>query len=80
MIVCRPIGGQAAGAAGRGEPGWPAGEPHGYRGYGVRHCERQPAQLHRITGGRSQGTDDDEGDIDDSNIEDEATVTMMMKI
>ena len=58
VILCRrPIGGQAARAAGCGEPGWPAGEPHGYRGYGFRPGERQPAQLHRFAGGRSQGTE-----------------------
>lgn len=52
----QPIGGQAAGAARCGEPGWPAGEPHGYRGYSLGPGQRQPAQLHRFAGGRSKGT------------------------
>lgn len=51
FILCPPIGGQAAGAAGCGKPGWSPGEPHGYRGYGFRPCKRQPAQLYRYAGG-----------------------------
>lgn len=59
FILCRPIGGQAAGAARCGKPGWPAWEPHGYRGDGLWPGKRQPAQLHRFTGGRSQGAGGD---------------------
>lgn len=57
FLLCRPIGSQAEGAARYREPGWPAREPHGYRGYGFRPCKRQPAQLHRFPGGRSQGNE-----------------------
>lgn len=40
IVLCCLIGGEAAGAAGCGEPGWPSGEPHGYCGDGIRHRKR----------------------------------------
>lgn len=74
-VLCRPIGGQTAGAAGRGEPGRSSGEPHGYCGYSFRPCERQPAQLHCQPGGRGQGavvlSGSDEGDSSGGDDDDD---------
>lgn len=38
--LCCPIGGEASGAAGCGEPGRPPGEPDGYCGDSFGPCER----------------------------------------
>lgn len=71
VAPCRPTGDQAAGAAGHREPGRPPGEPDGHRGYGLGPGERQPAQLHRLAGGRSQGAAQ-------THHGDDVRVTMMM--